>query len=90
MKAVTLAAGVAQKVASAGNRDFINIQNVGAGDAYACYDGSATTVTAANGWLIGANGGELFISNDGNRNVYNHEVWVISTPGTELRIQGEE
>ena len=45
-------------------------------------------LTVDNGWPIPA-GGQLYISNDGNRNIWNKEIWAISAAGgADVRIQG--
>lgn len=93
MKSPALAAATPVLVSAAGNRDFINIQNNDGGDIYAKYDGSAVTLDNTTGWVIPANGGTLFISNDGNRNVYNKAVYLYSVGGVAagvVKIQGED
>lgn len=73
----------------AGNRDYINIYNNGANTVFLQYDGGdPTSLTVSNGWPVPA-GTWYVLSNDGNRNVYNKAVYVISAAGGEdLRIQG--
>jgi len=96
MKAITLAAATPKKISNAGNRNFINIQNNDAADVYACYDGgqgdAGVNLDDTTGWVIPANGGTLFISNDGNRNVYTNEVWLYSVAGAAgtVRVQGSD
>lgn len=101
MKSVTLAINTITQVSPAGNRDFINIQNNDANNVYASFDSDVATaatggtnpLTANNGWIIPGNGGTLFISNDGNRNLYNKPVYLLSVGGTAanaIRIQGEQ
>ena len=91
MTSPALPAATPTLVSAAGNRDFINIQNNDASDIYAKFDGDSGTLTAALGWVIPANGGTLFISNDGNRNVYNKDVYLLSVGGVAagvVKIQG--
>jgi len=46
-------------------------------------------LSTSTGWPIEANGGTLYVNNDGNRNVFNKEVWAISAAGNaEIRVQG--
>lgn len=79
----------AQKVASAGNRDFIHVQNVSDSDVYVKYDGDSTALTTANGLKIAA-GDILVLNNDGHRNVFTRELWAIhgAAGNKEVRIQG--
>lgn len=77
----------------AGNRDFLNIFNNDTNPVYLQYDGSESstppvTLTVDNGWPVPA-GGSLYISNDGNRNLWNHNIYAISAAGgADVRIQG--
>jgi hypothetical protein len=78
----------------AGNRDFLNIYNNDSQPIFIQYDGSdsngasPTTLTPTNGWPIPA-GGQLYLSNDGHRNVYNKAVYAISVAGgADVRVQG--
>ena len=90
MKAVTVdttAGGV--QLCAAGDRDFVHIQN-GATDIYLKYDGSATTLTAANGCKLAA-GEWLILNNDGTRKIFNKEVRAITSAGTsDVRVMGTD
>lgn len=89
MKSVSLLAGVVTLIDPAGNRDFINIQNNNSDDVWVCYDGADQTLLTQNsGWKIPANGGTLFLSNDGNRNVYNKAVYGFSLVDNGVIVQG--
>lgn len=80
----------AQKIANAGNRDFLHVQNVSDTDIYLKYDGTETALTTANGMKLEA-GAFLILNNDGMRNLFDKEVWAIhgSSGNKEVRIQGE-
>ena len=84
------------KISNAGNRDFINIYNNGGATIFLCYDGTCDSavdptgaaLTVNNGWPI-TSGAYFTISNDGNRNVWNHEIWAVSgSAGQDVRLQG--
>ena len=92
MTTASVSSATPVKLSSSGNRDFCAIYNNGGATLYVCFDGSAgangANLTAANGFPI-PSGQSLFISNDGNRNVYNQEIWGISGGATlDVRIQG--
>lgn len=96
MKSMTLIADTPTLVSAGGPRDFLNIQNNDSADIYCSYDGATDAATAlddTNGWVIGANGGTLFISNDGNKSAFNKPVYLYSVAGTStnaVRVQGAE
>lgn len=89
MKAVTVGTTPTQ-LDVAGNRDWINIFNNDSQPIFVQYDGSenSVTLTVNNGWPVPA-GGQLYLSNDGNRNVYRSAVFAISAAGgADVRVQG--
>lgn len=92
MKAVNVGANSTNTVAAAGNRMFVAVQNVSVSNLYVKYDGSTTLLTAATGQILKPNA-ILFLSNDGTRSVFIHDVEVFN-PDTstvrQVRIQGED
>ncbi len=79
----------------AGNRDFIHIYNNGTAKVFLSYDGedqgdgASNPLTIDNGLPLEP-GDTLILNNDGNRNVFNKEIWGITADASdqEMRIQG--
>lgn len=90
MKAVNVTTTVAE-IVSAGNRDFVHIQNVSDETIYFKYDGSATALTTSNGMPVPP-AGFLILNNDGSRNLFNKSISAIhgGTGNKEVRVQGDE
>ena len=88
MKQVTVT-NVAAKVANAGPRRFVHIQNASAQVIYVKYDGDAAALTTANGMQIQP--GETWqLNNDPGRFIFDQDIWLITSAGTaDVRIQGE-
>lgn len=78
-------------VVAPGNYDFLHIKNVSDTDVFLKYDGSQTTLTAANGMQLSP-GETLALHSDGTRNPFRHGVQCIhnSTGSKELRVQGAD
>ena len=81
---------VASLVVAAGNHEFIHIRNNDETETiFLKYDGSATTLTVANGFPVYA-GGMLNLDNVGPRNIFNKAIYAIAGTGKTvgIRIQG--
>lgn len=93
MKALSVIHGATPTlVAAAGNRNYLHIYNNSDTTIYLSYDGSATTVSTANGMPLKA-GTALLISNDSMPNVYNNAVYAVhgdAAVDKELRLMGVE
>lgn len=78
-------------VAVAGNRDFLMMKNNSDEVMFLKFDGSAATLTTANGFPLAKNG-SIVLNNTSHRNVFNKPVEAIhGGAGTkDMRVQGED